>query len=391
VAELTGLLRSVNWYEQVPVLDDAGVRRASHVLAMDTNSRLKDATDDVRILDNLEEFYNNYLEDRRIIPEDLGVIRINGHNFKLQYTELKDRLDIRSTLPGGSIRLSLYGIKTSIFYAEGEIISEKGLKIDLYPYEGEYSIKGDLGGTYVNEGPRSPNAPGDITRTLLIETGWTITSPVTEISNWDLPGPFLQERSGGGDTNITLSFLVAGTETGDQGDRINTLASELQVPVRPGEAQIAQFLDKLAIYSIEEGLMFGIRTTSTGGSGAHPVSRTLMIGTGSMDTWRSLLEKGSLHCLVREMLWGASPDLMLRSSGELNLIMMEDVPVWASSYSTGSSMSDISMVTHVHIVDGQEPVTNLNIMEIDDYQSSRYHPTSTGWGFERIDDRSLLW
>jgi len=390
LAELTGMLRSLNWYEQVPVLDDSGVRRTSHVLAMDVNPRLRDATGDDRILKSIREFYDDYIAARRILPEDLGVIRINGHNFKLQYTELRDRLDIRSDLPGGSIRLSLYGIKTGLFYAEGEVLTDKGIKIDLYPHEGEYSIRGDIGGIYVDDGPKSPNAPPDIVRSLLVESGWTISSPAIEISTWDLPGPYLQERSGIGDPNTTISFIVAGWQTEDQGERVGSLSAEVQIPGRMGEAQVAQVLDRLATSSVDQDLLFGIRTTSTGGFGSHPVSRTLLFGTDSPVTWRSLIEGGDLHSLVREMLWGASPDLVVKITGEMHLIMIEDVPAWAVSYSSGTSMSDISTVSHVHLRVSQEPVQNLNFMEISDQDSSRYHPTSSGWGFERIDDRSFL-
>jgi len=108
---LTGLLRTLEWYQQVPVLDDAAVRRLAHSLAMSTEQQLSDWTSRGFYKVATDEFWEHYIEAPRVKPEDLRKVWIEGHHLKFQYSELKDVLHITSSLPGGSVKLSIFGMK----------------------------------------------------------------------------------------------------------------------------------------------------------------------------------------------------------------------------------------------------------------------------------------
>ncbi|MGA1820336.1 MAG: hypothetical protein ACMUHU_04930 [Thermoplasmatota archaeon] len=399
---LTGLLRTLEWYQQVPVLDDAAVRRLAHSLAMSTEQQLSDWTVNGYYKVAADKFWEYYIDGPGVKPEDLKKVWIEGHHMKFQYSELKDVLHITSLLPAGSVKLSIFGMKIGAYKVEAQVTTSNGLVIDIRPYTDEYSIRGDIGDHFVNEGTLYPNIPDPSITSLLIEGGWTISTPPMELQAWDVPSPYALPDNGDEEENLTLSFILAGPSRIDPLELYDEAQQLIEVPARLGESQVSIILGKLALLSMDMDIWFGLRVTSIGSGTAHPFSRTFLMnpengaaeeGKTLPDTVSDLMSSGRLNCLVRDLAWGVSADPVIEGFGNMETILLEEVPSWTSSGSMiGAGNMLYSTYTEIFRTEGaQETIQVLNVVADENPSSGLYHPSGSEWRLSSFGGLSILW
>ncbi|MGA1873372.1 MAG: hypothetical protein ACMUHY_06840 [Thermoplasmatota archaeon] len=403
-SSLIGLLKVVEWYQQVPVIDEGSVRKLVHALTMSTELQLSNWARKGLYQLATDHFWEYYIEGPGIHPEDLRKVWIEGQHLSFQYSELKDVLHITSSLPEGSVKLSLYGMRIGTYRVDAQITTAKGLVIDIRPYSDEYSIRGDIGEHYVNEGPLYRNVPDQSVSSLLIEGGWTISTPAIEVQPWDAPSPYLLANGFADELNMTISFILSGDARVEPGELLDDIQDLIRIPDSFGEAQVSILLGELASLSIREDIYFGIRTTSKGSGTTHPYSRTLLIRLDPEIAWSDggseemayakLTSSGRLNCIVRDMIWGASVDPVLEGFGEIETIFLEEVPSWTTSrpmIEANNLIFSLYTETSGGSDGGYGSIQILNIVSDDDAPGDLYNPKGTEWSLMTFRGLSVLW
>jgi hypothetical protein len=352
-------------------------------------------------------WFENYIEGAGIQPGDLKTIRVDGHHLTFSYSDLRDVLYIRSNLvddklPAESIELAVHGIRSRIYRVEAEI-NAMGMSIDISPHEDEYGIICDIFDNYISDGPKHINQPDQDVTSLLVEGGWMISSPSIELALWDVPGPYVLADEDNVEENITISFVMAGTQITEPRDVLKQVQETVSPPTRAGESQVSIILNQLAEIAIQNNIWFGVRTTSTGDDEAHPLSRTFLLdidgGTVSddpdlrMKTWQLLSASGRINSLVRDMIWGASVNTEMQTMTTVRSILLEEVPSWTAS---GSLIGETDMMFLTHTISqigfsGHENLQTLNIASISKNDPSRYHNKADGWELSTYEGLSILW
>ncbi|MBN1389412.1 MAG: hypothetical protein JXA22_02100 [Candidatus Thermoplasmatota archaeon] len=399
---LTSLLRTMEWYQQVPVVDDALVRSIAHSLSMSSEQQLTRWADTGIYRDAIDKFWENYTEGPGIRPEQLTKVWVEGHHLVFQYSEIKDVLHITSSLPEGSVRLSIYGMKIGAYRVDAQVITSRGLVFDISPYTDEYSIRGNIGSQYINEGVDDPSIPDPDVSSLFVEGGWEIASPPVELMTWSLPSPYVLTRDDGKDRNMTISFILAGTKSIDPMEIFDEARVSVEVPEKFGESQVSMVLRELSSLSRENGIWFGIRSTSTGGEGSHPASRTFLVdpwyhgedGGVKASMSADLLPSGRLNSLVRDLIWGVSSGMVIEGYGDIRTILLEEVPSWTSSGSLIGT-KDMIYATYTRTTvsdDGRYSFTQkMNVFSDSEPASDLYHPTGSEWELSTYRGLTILW
>ena len=242
----------------------------------------------------------------------------------------------------------------------------------------------------------------DVT-SLLMEGGWMIGSPSAELAIWDVPGPYVLVDEDQDEMNITLSFVFAGDQSSDPRGIMDHVQDMIVLTERIGESQVSMVMNKMAEIAIQNDAWFGIRTTSTGDDGAHPLSRTLLLNVDENPlsshteirsiTWQSLSASGRINSLVRDMIWGASVNTQLEVNSPVTSMLMEEVPSWTASASMIGE-SDMMYVTHTVSQLGQsghENLQSMNVVAMSQNDPDRYHNRADGWELSSYEGLSILW
>ncbi|MBN1539245.1 MAG: hypothetical protein JW939_03805 [Candidatus Thermoplasmatota archaeon] len=399
---MTRLLRTMEWYQQVPVSDDAYVRRIAHSLSMSSEQQLTNWAETGIYKHAIDTFWDYYIEGPGIRPEELRKVWVQGHHLSFQYSEIKDVLHITSSLPAGTVKLSIYGMKIGAYRIDAQAITSGGLVFDIGPYTDEYSIRGDIGSQYINEGVNDPSIPGSSVSSLFVEGGWEISSPPIDLRAWELPSPYVQTGDDDGKYNLTISFILAGAKTIDPLEAFDRARERIEIPQSFGESEVSILLGRLASLSRDRDIWFGMRATSTGGGVSAPFTRTFLLHPGDIlevneeevEATPGLLTSGRLNRLVRDLVWGVSVDPVIEGFGDIETIYLEEVPSWTSSSSLVGANDAIFSVytpTTAHNDGSYSSIQILNVLSDSEPDPDLYHPAGSEWELSTYSGWSILW
>lgn len=394
---LTSQLRSMEWYIGIDLLDTGSIRKMLQAQAINSVDLLDVWSEDAVIWEDLSKFWNERIQQVGIQVEDLGTVRTEGHMISFQYSDIKDRLDLLSKLPEGEIRISFFGMKDGSNYIEAGLETSDGIRMDLRPGSGDFSIKGTLGGIYIDDGPLDPDSPSDGVSSLLIRSGWIARGSAYQIGTFTNAGQYIEMDSSARDDHLSFSFILAGSNQKDHQPAIIEISGGLMDPTTLGEGSISSYLHDLGDYAVRNDLWFGFSVAHSGNDGSHPFVRDILMRSNMIGTVDLTLSQGYLMELVRGALWGASVnialDIDLESGGIMELMMIETVPSWVVPDPGDMGASQVLLVSyHSQEMrnDARLQQTGLNLFYYDE-SSYSFERKETGWSSRTIDLPSSLW
>ncbi|MFO8050690.1 MAG: hypothetical protein R6V01_03215 [Thermoplasmatota archaeon] len=396
VGLLTSQLRNMQWNMEMGIIDDITLRKIFQTQAMTLVKHLGAWSADPNIWSDLDLFWRDHIEKPGIHVEDLGTVMVEGHMFKFSYSDIKDRMDLTSKLPVGEIRISFFGPRSGENKVEAGLETGSGLRVDLRPESEEFSIRGTLGGRYIDDGPLDPKTASDQVGDLFIRSGWIARGPSFNIRTWSVPGQYLETDSSQKDNKLTMSFVLAGRNDQEAGPIVLEASSRLEAPDKLGEANCLDHLHEIADHAVQKDLWFGISVALKGTDMAHPVARDLLIKVNDMDIILRLLSSGALIDIVRGTIWGAGPhilsDISLHEEERIDIIMAESVPSWVTSVPTEFSSRELMFVSH-HVSEVKDIVHDNEMLNVFSYEESsgRFLLDEKGWSSSAIEMPTLLW
>ncbi|MEA3559588.1 MAG: hypothetical protein U9R75_10075 [Candidatus Thermoplasmatota archaeon] len=393
---LTSQLRSMEWNIGMGIMDTLNMRKVFQTQTMTLGKQLLTWSQDNLIWTNLDYFWMNHIKATEVQVEDLGTVRTDGHMITFTYSSIKDRLDLVSGLPGGQIRVSIFGVISGTRYIEAGLETSSGIRVDIYPTTGEFSIKGVLDEYYVDDGPLDPDEPSDDIKELIIRSGWIARGPSYDIRTWTTAGPYVEMDTSTMENSLSMSFLIAGENDNDMERIVSEAWGMLDDPGTIGETTSTTHLYEMGAFAVGRGLWFGISARSDGMDRTHPIARDLLIKVSDMGCLDHLVSTGSLGELVRDTIWGATTmDVQDRSMpyGRIDVIMIETVPSWVTSVPLDQGSADLMFVTHSsHINDDQglRSEQGINLFSYPE-PDGRYERGSDGWTSIEIELPTSLW
>ena len=328
---LTSLARTAGW--SLDMTEGADRRIRMHAAAMGALSSLEEWNSaygsGTRTL--MYDLYLNNIKRPGIDPGDIGPIIIDGHRLSISYSPSRDRMEITSHLPEGSVTFRLWPLSGGELKTDAVLHLSPEVRMELDISDGTFTLFGSMDGMEVSEGSSIPRAPDDDVWKMLGEGTAlysasferNISSPVSLFSGPDrIPNSI--------DGNASIRILVRGDV---DMERI------LNDPIRE-EDPLSCLVDLAERYEGEDvylGVMARIRTS------AGELERSMIFTPMTVDMLPDLVSSGSMNIMMNALV-STTNVASLRISGT-DMLIVESAPFPAAGM-RDSSMPLLSAVIH---------------------------------------------
>lgn len=226
-------------------------RQNAHTSSMAAISTMSRWLTDTETTESLSDFYLNRIKEPGVDLNDIGPIQLDGHSISFIYSPARDRMEMTSNLPEGSITIRINPITGGDPTVTSEVRLSSGIRIELDINDGTFAIHGNFGGYEINEGSMIPKAPSENVWSLL-GSGTLITSKSLSIPMSTIVNPFSSKMSIPASIEGEAKISVLMT------DDIETPISIHDLPVSGSENIMTLFMDSIR-FAQENGFNPGIR------------------------------------------------------------------------------------------------------------------------------------
>ncbi len=329
---LTSLARSSGWAdENLQALES---RQSIHASSMAALSSLESWMENSDAREDLHIFHNNKIRIPGIDINDLGPLRIDGHQLHFGYSLARDRMEIKSDLPQGRLSIILGPISGGDLKVEAEVELWSGTRIELDIDDGTFSLHGNFDGYNVNEGSKIPKQPIDTLLTTLSMS--SISSPEMKVEIPDRPSPYIspEDIPDMSDLEVYASVVLLGDETNDLMD---------EVPDTYGHG-VKTLFERLVPLADDNRLSIGIRIRFEG-STLPSLSRSVVFTSLNADDLRGLERMNLIDQIILDTIMGAR----IRIPGVIGeeVLLLEETPAWSLHVPGGFTQGYVMTAVHV--------------------------------------------
>ncbi|MGA1822695.1 MAG: hypothetical protein ACMUIG_09215 [Thermoplasmatota archaeon] len=389
-AELSSLLRSIQW--DVPKIwsDKSSLWRSYQNMAMYTLSNLEIWREQYIGIWDLLGFWEGNLSEGALIPL-LDPVHIDGFVVKFYFSTISDRLDITYQAPEGRTVIAVHGLIKGPIYFTFRVISDS-IRIDLDINDHTFLISDATGESGMVLGSERPNQPPRQILDLVMEPDWLIRSGGTIINGDNVPNPhFSSVADSSSKANFSLSFTFAGS--GDADDILAAARSSSDPASFVTDRDIVSAVSRTGGVVFGSGFdgWFGITFTRKGKADVIPLERTLWIKPGSSSSWSYFISSVYPAAMLSTMAGSGCTDLdqsiFQDGLSDIDFVLTERSPAWSVTY-RNEDARDFLVVSHLN--NRADPgYGGTFCFYIED--NSGYPADNSGWGVVEAPDPVPLW
>jgi hypothetical protein len=337
MSSVTSLARTSGWFENI--LEPVQARQTLHSSAIATIASLQPWMEDTDLQSKLHIIQKNMIEDPGIDPGDIGPIMLDGQSFSISYSPARDRMELISKLPEGSITLRVWPISGGRMNIEATVRTDSGTRIEMDLADSTFSIHGNFGGSEINEGSMIASPPEDSVWRMLGRSGM-ISSPTIILDAREILSPYLGDSNlaSGNEGEVLLSVIMAGDDKYDDVmDDLRTISVD----------NILDLFRRVVPLAEDHGLSIGIKMSYSGESSPDLI-RTAMFSSLTLDDLRRIERSNEVERIVTDMI--TSSRMPYPSTLGEEMVFTETTPAWTIQIPGVEFNEKVTTVFHVSAI-----------------------------------------